>query len=114
MQTTDLSPLLIKHECTSPAWEILYLEVMRQLKQNAVYGNIPVIFLTASQDSEHLLKAFELGAVDYLTKPFQAPELLARIKTHLELKQLRDRIFRQAQQEWFFGQITKSIHDSLC
>lgn len=89
------------------------LEVMRRLKQDSEQNNTPVIFLTASQDSEHLLEAFELGAVDYLTKPFQAPELLARIKTHLELKQLRDRIFCQARYEWIFGQITKNIHDSL-
>jgi two-component system, sensor histidine kinase and response regulator len=53
---------------------------------------IPVIFLTASNEMEHLMKGFEAGAVDYITKPFNAPELLARVRTHLELKHARERL----------------------
>ena len=41
---------------------------------------------------EHLVKGFEAGAVDYVTKPFNAPELLARVRTHLELQQARQRL----------------------
>lgn len=60
------------------------LEVCNALK--ALDPEIPIIFLTASQEQEHLLKAFEQGAVDYLTKPFNKLELVARVKTHLMLK----------------------------
>src|SRR6266487_5794678 len=68
------------------------LEVCRRLKADPAVGNIPVIFLTASNEMEHLIKGFEAGAVDYITKPFNAPELLARVRTHLELRQARERL----------------------
>jgi diguanylate cyclase (GGDEF)-like protein len=60
------------------------LEACDALK--ALNPEIPIIFLTASHEQEHLLKAFAQGAVDYLTKPFNKPELVARVKTHLMLK----------------------------
>src|SRR5437773_11790234 len=69
------------------------LQVCQRLKADALTRQIPVIFLTASNEMEHLVKGFEAGAVDYVTKPFNAPELLARVRTHLELKQARDLIF---------------------
>ncbi|MFM7406435.1 MAG: response regulator [Cuspidothrix sp.] len=53
------------------------LEVCRRLKNDLQMATIPIIFLTASQEKEHLLQAFELGAVDYVTKPFNKLELLA-------------------------------------
>jgi CheY-like chemotaxis protein len=68
------------------------LEVCDRLKSNPVNREIPVIFLTASQESEHLVKAFELGAVDYITKPFKTPELLARVRNQLELKHTQDQL----------------------
>ena len=70
--------------------DISGLEVCQRLKGKAKTNQIPVIFLTASDDKRHLIKAFTYGAVDYITKPFSAPELLARVKNHLELKQSRD------------------------
>jgi CheY-like chemotaxis protein/HPt (histidine-containing phosphotransfer) domain-containing protein len=72
--------------------EIDGIEVCKILKSNPEYLDIPVIFLTASHETEHLLQAFEAGAVDYITKPFNAPELVARVHTHLELKQTRDNL----------------------
>jgi len=66
------------------------LEVCDRLKQDPSKFNIPIIFLTASNEKHHLLQAFAKGAVDYVTKPFNPPELLARVKTHLELKHARD------------------------
>lgn len=66
------------------------LEVCEKIKSHSEFVNIPIIFLTASQDENHLLEAFEKGAVDYVTKPFKTPELLARVRTHLELKYTRD------------------------
>jgi two-component system cell cycle response regulator len=65
------------------------ITVCRRLKQSADYASIPIIFLTASHELEHLIQAFELGAVDYVTKPFRTPELLARIQTHLKLVHLQ-------------------------
>ncbi|HHC24989.1 MAG TPA: hybrid sensor histidine kinase/response regulator, partial [Desulfobacterales bacterium] len=61
-------------------------EACERLKKNPETKDIPVIFLTAKTDKESVLKGFGLGAVDYVTKPFNAAELLARVKTHLELK----------------------------
>jgi diguanylate cyclase (GGDEF)-like protein len=66
------------------------LEVCQILKSDPRYQKIPVIFLTASNEQENLIDAFEKGAVDYVTKPFHSAELLARVRTHLELKQARD------------------------
>jgi len=74
------------------------LEVCRRLKADPVTQAIPVIFLTASNEMEHLVKGFEVGAVDYVTKPFNPPELLARVRTHLELKHARDTIVRYGQE----------------
>ena len=68
------------------------LQVCEQLQADPEFDDIPIIFLTASNDSEHLIRAFALGAVDYVTKPFKAPELFARIKTHLTLKHTRDEL----------------------
>jgi signal transduction histidine kinase len=74
------------------------LEVCRRLKADPLTQAIPVIFLTASNEMEHLVKGFEVGAVDYVTKPFNPPELLARVRTHLELKHARDTIVRYGQE----------------
>ncbi len=65
-------------------------EVCRRLKANPVTSDIPVIFLTAKDAVEDKVKGFELGAVDYVSKPFQVREILARIHTHLELKKARE------------------------
>src|SRR5262249_11632109 len=68
------------------------LEVCRRLKADPQNRQIPIIFLTASNEMEHLVKGFEAGAVDYVTKPFNGAELLARVRTHLELKLARERL----------------------
>jgi len=59
----------------------------RRLKANPTTADIPVLFLTALTDTTEKLKGFEAGAVDYLTKPFQWEEVLARVRTHLRLRQ---------------------------
>ncbi len=61
-------------------------ETCRQIKANPDTANIPVMFITALSDTESIVKGFSLGAVDYISKPFHEPELLARVKTHLQLK----------------------------
>jgi len=67
-------------------------EVCEELKAEFPTHNIPVIFLTAKSDAQDILKGFDVGGVDYVTKPFHSAELLARIKTHIELKTLRGRL----------------------
>lgn len=60
-----------------------------KIKQNIALSHIPIIFLTAKHQSDDIVKGFEVGGSDYVTKPFIAAELLARIKTQLEIRQLR-------------------------
>ena len=60
-------------------------EVCERIKANANTKDIPIIFLTARNELETITKGFESGAVDFVTKPFNAAELMARINTHLEL-----------------------------
>ena len=64
--------------------------VCKELKKNAITKNIPVVFLTACIEVEDEMRGLELGAVDYITKPFSPPIIKARIKNHLELKRQRD------------------------
>lgn len=60
-------------------------EVCQRLKNDPATANTPVIFLTVQNDIESVAKGFEIGSVDYITKPFHSVELLARVKTHLAL-----------------------------
>jgi signal transduction histidine kinase len=73
--------------------------VMRALREEAGNRDLPVIFLTADNERENLVKAFEAGAVDYVTKPFVAEELSARVRTHADLKKSRDALRRFAQEK---------------
>ena len=73
-------------------------ELLRQLRSHTHLLDMPVIFLTAAQDRELLLRAFDSGAVDYVTKPFIPEELLARVGAHVALKQARDRLERVARE----------------
>lgn len=61
-------------------------EVCKRLKENPKTANIPIIFLSAKNKSEDIQKGFEIGGVDYITKPFNPNELLSRVGTHLELR----------------------------
>ncbi len=67
-------------------------EVCRRIKENESWKNIPVIFLTARTQTEDIVKGFEAGSVDYVTKPFNHYELEARILTHLRLKSYQDEL----------------------
>ena len=71
-------------------------ELLDALHQMPGMREVPTIFLTAAQDRDLLLRAFDAGAVDYVTKPFMPEELLARVHAHLGLKLTRDRLQRVA------------------
>lgn len=64
-------------------------EACANIKANADWHDIPIIFLTAKTETADLVKGFELGAVDYVSKPFNAHELMARVHTHLTVDRLR-------------------------
>lgn len=64
-------------------------EVCEKLKASSYTKDIPIIFLTAKTEIDDIVKGFELGGVDYITKPFQSKEILARIKTHIDLVRIK-------------------------
>ncbi|MCA1794624.1 MAG: response regulator [Desulfotignum sp.] len=63
--------------------------VCEKIKADFTACHIPIIFLTARTDTSDVVKGFDAGGVDYVTKPFHSAELLARVKTHIEVKILR-------------------------
>ena len=71
-------------------------EVCRNLKDNINTREIPVIFLTAKTETEDLVKGFNIGGVDFITKPFNKDELYVRINTHIELKLAKEKLKKQA------------------
>jgi putative two-component system response regulator len=85
---SDNAPDLILLDIMMPGMD--GYEVCRRLTQDPKTADIPVIFLTGRSDVEGEQKGLELGAVDYITKPFSPPIVVSRIRTHLQLKNVRD------------------------
>lgn len=67
-------------------------EACKAMRRNELLREIPVIFLTALNEPENILAGFDAGGQDYVSKPFNAKELLSRVKTHLELKRSKDQL----------------------
>lgn len=87
-------------------------EVCQRLKEEPLTSSIPVLFLSASDDMGHIVKGFEMGGVDYISKPFRAEEVLARVKTHIELH----RLYEQAQAVAISAErqrLARELHDSV-
>ncbi|MGC4073421.1 MAG: response regulator [Nibricoccus sp.] len=70
------------------------MEVCRRIKRDPRTVTLPVIFLTAANEAELAAKALSEGAVDFINKPFNTAELLARVRTHVDLKRTRDELQR--------------------
>lgn len=70
-------------------------ETCTKLKANPEAADIPIIFLTAKTEAEDIVKGFELGAVDYVTKPFNAAELFVRVESHLTRRRLQREVEQQ-------------------
>lgn len=85
-QAESIRPDLILLDVMMPG--IDGFETCKKLKQNSATCDIPVIFMTANSDTDSKVTGLSIGAVDYITKPFHEEELLARIKTHLQLRNL--------------------------
>lgn len=83
--------------------------VLEGLQAMAQTRHVPVVFLTADHERDSLVRAFSAGAVDYITKPFIAEELLARVRTHLDLKRSRERLARVAEERQRMAEIVS--HD---
>jgi two-component system, sensor histidine kinase and response regulator len=88
----QLRPDLVLLDVAMPAMD--GYEVCRRLKASEATKDTPVLFLTAHSETGDLLQGFAAGGQDYITKPFQNEELLARVATHLELKRSRDLLAR--------------------
>jgi len=73
-------------------------EVCRRLKHNADTADIPVIFMTALAETEHKITGFKVGGVDYITKPMQIEEVIARVGTHLNLRSMQRQLQAQNMQ----------------
>jgi len=90
-------------------------EVCKLLKNDPKTKDIPVVFLTAQTDIEYISRAFEVGGVDYISKPFNGVELKARVKTHLQtlsnLQEIKEKQSKLAQLS-ITDQLTK-LHNSL-
>ncbi len=66
--------------------------ICKYIKESSANSDVPVIFITSRENDDSLVKAFEVGAIDYISKPFSALELNARVKAHLENKRIKDEL----------------------
>jgi signal transduction histidine kinase len=94
-QVEYLRPDLILLDVMMPG--IDGFETCRRLKANPATQDIPIIFMTALSDTVDKVRGLDLGAVDYVTKPFQHEEVIARTKLHLRLSQLTHRLEQEVQ-----------------
>ena len=93
LQIQYLKPDIILLDIMMPGLD--GFETCRLLKGNAETCEIPIIFLTAMDDPVDKVRGFELGGVDYITKPLSEIEVLARLRTHLTIRNLQNRLKRQ-------------------
>lgn len=112
-QTAHSVPDLILLDVMMPG--IDGYETCRRLKARAETRDIPVIFMTALHDTAEKVKAFGAGAVDYITKPIQHEEALARIHAHMTLRRLRRELERElALKERFMRIAAHDLRNPLC
>ena len=83
-------PNLILMDIVMP--EMNGIEVCQRLKNDPKTRDIPIIFISVHKDTIEKIKAFRAGGVDYITKPFQKEEVLARVRVHLELQRVRQKL----------------------
>jgi len=87
-------------------------DVCKKLKADERYKFIPVIFITSQSTEQDEVKGFNAGAVDYITKPFSAPVVKARVKTHLEVKELRGHFKKLSLRDGLTGISNRACFDN--
>lgn len=113
LQTQATNPDLILLDAMIPGLD--GFETCMRLKASSATRDIPVIFMTALGDTTDKVRAFEVGGVDYVTKPFQQEEVLSRIRTHLELKRTRQQLAAQlAVRERFMRIARHDLRNQVC
>lgn len=85
-------------------------DLCRRLKQHEATWDIPVIFMTALHDMPDKLKGFEAGGVDYITKPIELEEVLARVRTHIRMRRLQREFLKQNER---FRILTKATFEGI-
>lgn len=113
--------LALRAAATRPLPDLILLDVMmpdmdghrvlRELHNNQETRHVPVIFITALTAMEDEALGLELGAVDYITKPFNPSIVLARVRTHLELKRIRDSLAQQ--NDWLEREVARRMRENL-
>lgn len=93
--------------------EIDGYQVCERIKQNPAHRDIPVIFMSGMNSAEDKIKGFEVGGVDYIAKPFHPTEVLARIKTHINLSSLHNKIEYQILEENKIRRISEAQHATI-
>ena len=112
-QTTHTKPDLILLDVMMPGLD--GFETCARLKGDVATRDIPVIFMTALNETAEKVRAFKAGAVDYITKPIQHEEALARISTHLTIRRLRAKLEQQlALTERFMRIASHDLRNPLC
>lgn len=94
-------PDLVLLDITMPGMD--GYEVCQRLKADVRTASIPVIFVTACDDEAEETRGLSIGAVDYITRPFSVPIVLARVRTHVELKRSRDQLERMSSLDGLTG-----------
>lgn len=90
------------------------LEVCRRIRENAAWNNIPIIFLSAADDKDVIVRALEAGGVDYVTKPFNHAEMVSRVRTQIALKVARDQLKQLAEdKDELLGILTHDLKSHL-
>lgn len=85
-------------------------EVCQELKSDELTQSIPVIFISGIDDQENIIKGLDMGAVDYITKPFDVPEVLARIHTQLRLSFFTQDLIKNEQKKTLSASIVSQNH----
>ncbi len=105
-------PVLILLDIRMPGMD--GFEVCRRLKADASTREIPVIFLSAEDEDSAKVRGLEMGAVDYITKPFNTDEVVARVKTHVKLRRLELQLERRNEElEDENKQILNAVYDGI-
>lgn len=107
-QTKKRQPDLILLDILMPKMD--GFATCKALKKNPLTQNIPVIFMSAMTETEKKLNGFKLGAIDYINKPFQNEEVIARVRTHLHNQQLKQQLLESRQR---LSQIIANSKDAI-